>query len=76
MRLKAVVVRPGEEGDLVKRASLFTNDSVHGAFQGTLRIDEERNMLIANGNELQFIYANSPEEVDYTQVRHQRCPGD
>lgn len=67
MRLKAVVVRPGQEGDLVKRASLFTNDSVHGAFQGTLRIDEERNMLIANGNELQFIYANSPEEVDYTK---------
>ncbi|MCI5105871.1 MAG: glyceraldehyde-3-phosphate dehydrogenase [Pseudomonadales bacterium] len=67
MRLKAVVVRPGQEGDLVKRASLFTNDSVHGAFQGTLRIDEERNVLIANGNELQFIYANSPEEVDYTK---------
>ncbi len=67
MRLKAVVVRPGREGDLVKRASLFTNDSVHGAFQGTLRIDEERNVLIANGNELQFIYANSPEEVDYTK---------
>lgn len=67
MRLKAVVVRPGREGDLVKRASLFTNDSVHGTFQGTLRIDEERNVLIANGNELQFIYANSPEEVDYTE---------
>lgn len=67
MRLKAVVVRPGREGDLVKRASLFTNDSVHGTFQGTLRIDEERNVLIANGNELQFIYANSPEEVDYTK---------
>lgn len=67
MRVKAVVVRPGREGDLVKRASLFTNDSVHGTFQGTLRIDEERNVLIANGNELQFIYANSPEEVDYTE---------
>lgn len=66
MRLRAVVVRPGKEGDLVKRASLFTNDSVHGTFQGTVRIDEERNVLIANGNELQFIYANSPEEIDYT----------
>lgn len=67
MRLRAVVVRPGKEGDLVKRASLFTNDSVHGTFQGTVRIDEERNVLIANGNELQFIYANSPEEIDYTE---------
>lgn len=67
MRLKAVVVRPGREGDLIKRASLFTSDSVHGAFQGTLRVDEERNTLIANGNELRFIYASSPEEVDYTE---------
>ena len=39
MRLKAIVVRPGGEGDLDKRANLFTNDSVHGTFQGTLRVD-------------------------------------
>lgn len=67
MQLKAIVVRPGGEGDLRKRASLFMNDSVHGAFQGTLRVDEETNSLIANGNEIKVIYANSPEEVDYTQ---------
>jgi len=67
MRLKAVVVRPGREGDLIKRASLFTSDSVHGAFQGTVRIDEENNCLIANGNKIHVIYADSPEEVDYTR---------
>lgn len=67
MRLRAVVVRPGKEGDLIKRASLFTSDSVHGAFQGTVRIDEEKNCLICNGNVVHFIYANSPEEIDYTQ---------
>ena len=67
MQLKAIVVRPGGEGDLQKRASLFMNDSVHGAFQGTLRVDEQSNSLIANGNEIKVIYANSPEEVDYTQ---------
>lgn len=67
MRLKAVVVRPGQEGDLVKRASLFTSDSVHGAFQGTVRIDEENNCLIANGNKIHIIYANAPDEIDYTQ---------
>lgn len=67
MRLKAVVVRPGKEGDLVKRASLLTSDSVHGPFQGTVRIDEENSCLIANGNKIQFIYANSPDEIDYTQ---------
>jgi glyceraldehyde 3-phosphate dehydrogenase len=67
MRLRAVVVRPGKEGDLIKRASLFTTDSVHGAFQGTVRIDEENNCLIANGNVVQVIYANGPDEIDYTQ---------
>ena len=67
MQLKAIVVRPGGEGDLQKRASLFMNDSVHGAFQGTLRVDEQNNSLIANGNEIKVIYANGPEEIDYTQ---------
>jgi glyceraldehyde 3-phosphate dehydrogenase len=51
----------------MKRASLFTNDSVHGAFQGTLRIDEENRCLIANGNVIHVIYANSPDEIDYTE---------
>ncbi len=66
MRLRAIVVRPGVPGDLVKRANLFTADSVHGAFQGTLRIDEANNALIANGNVIKVIYANAPDEVDYT----------
>ncbi len=67
MRLRAIVVRPGGEGDLQKRANLFTSDSVHGAFQGTLRVDLENNCLIANGNVIQVIYAKTPEEVDYTK---------
>ena len=67
MQLKAIVVRPGDEGDLQKRASLFMHDSVHGAFQGTVRVDEKSNSLIANGNEIKVIYANSPEEIDYSQ---------
>ena len=37
------------------------------AFQGTLRVDEKRNCLIANGNVIQVIYANSPDEIDYTE---------
>ena len=67
MKLKAIVVRPGGEGDLEKRASLFASDSVHGAFQGTLRVDHSSNSLIANGNVMKIIYANSPEEIDYTE---------
>lgn len=66
MRLRAVVVRPGKEGDLIKRASLLSSDSVHGTFQGTVRIDEKNNCLICNGNVVQIIYANNPDEIDYT----------
>ena len=67
MRLRAIVVRPGQPEDLQKRASLFTADSVHGAFQGTLRIDRENNCLIANGNVIQVIHADAPQQADYTR---------
>lgn len=67
LRLRAVVVREGGEDDLVKRASLLRRDSVHGGFGGTIRIDEENNCLIANGNVIQIIYASGPADVDYTE---------
>ncbi len=67
LRLRAAVVRKGSEDDLVKRASLLRRDSVHGHFKGTIRIDKEENGIIANGNLIRIIYANSPEEVDYTK---------
>ena len=63
--LRAVVVRKGSEQDLVKRASLLRRDSIHGGFQGTIRVDEENSCIIANGNVVQLIYANAPDEVDY-----------
>ncbi|EGR2797345.1 glyceraldehyde-3-phosphate dehydrogenase [Vibrio navarrensis] len=66
LKLRGIVVRGGKEGDLQKRASLLRRDSVHGQFNGSIIIDEERNALIINGNYVQFIYANKPEEVDYT----------
>jgi glyceraldehyde 3-phosphate dehydrogenase len=66
LRLRAIVVRAGKDDDLVKRASLLRRDSVHGSFQGTLRIDQENQSIIANGNVIKIIYAGSPAEVDYT----------
>jgi glyceraldehyde 3-phosphate dehydrogenase len=67
LRLRAIVVRKGKaDNDLFKRASLLNHDSVHGSFAGDLIIDEENSALIANGNYIKVIYANSPEEVDYT----------
>jgi len=65
LRIRAIVVRKGGENDLVKRASLLRRDSVHGTFQGTLRVDEENSCIIANGNVIQVIYANGPDQVDY-----------
>ena len=67
MRLRAFVVRGGREGDLKKRASLLRRDSVHGPFNGSIIIDEENNAIIANGNYIQVIYADSPDSIDYTQ---------
>jgi len=40
---------------------------VHGQFNGIITIDEEENAIIANGNMIRIIYADSPENVDYTQ---------
>ncbi len=67
MRLSAIVVRKGGANDLIKRASLLRTDSVHGAFNGTVRVDEERSSLVANGNEIKVIYADSPDTIDYTE---------
>ena len=68
LRLRAIVVRKGKApNDLVKRASLLRRDSVHGAFDGTIRVDEERQSFVANGNEVKVIYADAPDTIDYTQ---------
>jgi glyceraldehyde 3-phosphate dehydrogenase len=67
LRLRAIVVRKGSENDLVKRASLLRRDSVHGAFEGTISVDEENNTILANGTLIQVIYSNDPSEVDYTE---------
>lgn len=67
LRLRAVVVRKGKGGDdLAKRASLLRRDSVHGPFKGTIRVLPDENKLVCNGNVIQVIYADAPEEVDYT----------
>jgi len=67
LRLRAIVVRKGKApDDLVKRVSLLRRDSVHGAFDGTIRVDQERGSFIANGNEVKVIYADSPDSIDYT----------
>ncbi|MFC7429160.1 glyceraldehyde-3-phosphate dehydrogenase [Nocardia tengchongensis] len=65
--LRAVVVRKGGEDDLVKRAALLRRDSVHGQFNGTIKVDAENSTIIANGNAIKFIYSNDPTSIDYTE---------
>jgi glyceraldehyde 3-phosphate dehydrogenase len=68
LRLRAIVVRgkPTSE-NLEKRASLLRIDSVHGIFNGTVKVDYENQKLIINGTTVHVIYANMPEEIDYTE---------
>ena len=64
-KLRAIVIRKATDDDIFKRASLLTKDSVHGPFDGTVRVDEENSCLVINGNPVKIIYASSPEEVKY-----------
>jgi glyceraldehyde 3-phosphate dehydrogenase len=67
LRLRAAVVRKGGDDDLMKRASLLRRDSVHGPFNGAITIDTEENAIIANGNMIRLIYADTPDQIDYTE---------
>jgi len=67
LQLRAIVVRGGREGDLKKRAGLLRRDSVHGPFNGSITVDQDNHAIIANGNYIQVIYADRPEDVNYSQ---------
>ena len=67
LRLRAIVIRKSKiDHDLEKRAALLRRDSVHGPFKGTIRVIEDQSILVVNGNPIKVIYADSPEEIDYT----------
>ena len=65
MRLRAIVTRSNSDADLIKRASLLRNDSVHGAFKGSVVEDLENKAIIINGQIVQMISASNPEDIDY-----------
>ncbi len=67
LKLRAVVVRKGGAGDLAKRASLLRRDSVHGKFDGTIKVDADNDTIIANGNVIRFLYSDDPAAIDYTE---------
>jgi len=67
LRLRAIVTRSYSDEELTKRAELLRNDSVHGAFLGTVTEDFENQALVINGQSVKLLAANRPEEIDYTQ---------
>ena len=66
LRLRAIVTRGNSEADIIKRASLLKNDSVHGAFKGTVDVDIANESIIINGQIVKMISAAQPEDIDYT----------
>ena len=66
LRLRAIVTRGNSDKDIIKRASLLRTDSVHGAFKGSVDVDLERKAIMINGQMVQMIAANAPEDIDYT----------
>jgi glyceraldehyde 3-phosphate dehydrogenase len=67
LRLRAIVLRKVNESELVKRADLLRNDSVHGAFKGSVMVDAANSAIIVNGQIIRFIEAANPDGNDYTQ---------
>ncbi len=66
LRLRAIVTRSYSDEDLIKRADLLRNDSVHGPFPGTVIEDFDKKALIVNGHTVYMLAAKVPEEIDYT----------
>lgn len=65
LRLRAIVTRTNSDDDLIKRADLLRNDSVHGPFLGTITVDFENKALVINGQVIYMIAAKDPADVDY-----------
>ncbi|MFA5575018.1 MAG: glyceraldehyde-3-phosphate dehydrogenase [Brumimicrobium sp.] len=67
LRLRAIVTRNTDPVILEKRAALLRNDSVHGAFDGSVELDVESKVMRINGMSVQMIEAKNPEDIDYTE---------
>jgi glyceraldehyde 3-phosphate dehydrogenase len=67
LRVRAIVTRGSDEIQILKRASLFRHDSVHGPFRGVAIEKPEENSIYINGHNVLMLAANNPEDIDYTQ---------
>ena len=67
LRLRAIVTRGNDAQQIIKRASLFRHDSIHGQFRGVAIEDVDDKSLYINGHKVLFLAADSPESIDYTE---------
>jgi len=66
LRLRAIVLRTVNDEEVIKRAALLRNDSVHGKFKGSVIEDPVNKAIWVNGQMVKLIAASNPEDVDYT----------
>ncbi|MBN2637742.1 MAG: glyceraldehyde-3-phosphate dehydrogenase [Bacteroidales bacterium] len=67
LRVKAIVTRGNDDLHIVKRASLFRHDSIHGPFRGVAIEDLDDKTIYINGHKVLMLAANNPEDIDYTE---------
>ncbi|MBD80844.1 MAG: glyceraldehyde-3-phosphate dehydrogenase [Crocinitomicaceae bacterium] len=73
LRLRAIVTRTVNDAQILKRAALLQNDSVHGPFEGTVDVDLENRCIVLNGQQIHIIEAKQPEDPDYTAYGIHDC---
>ncbi|HDO27622.1 MAG TPA: glyceraldehyde-3-phosphate dehydrogenase [Bacteroidetes bacterium] len=67
LRVRAIVTRGNDDIQIIKRASLFRHDSVHGPFRGVAVEDLKNKHIFINGHNVLMLAAQKPEDIDYTQ---------
>ena len=64
--MRSIVTRNNADHQIIKRAALLRNESIHGDFKGTVTVDLENKAMIVNGQIVKMIEAKNPEDIDYT----------
>jgi glyceraldehyde 3-phosphate dehydrogenase len=67
LRVRAIVTRGNDDVQILKRASLFRHDSVHGPFRGVAIEHLDDKHIFINGHNVLMLAANNPEDLDYTE---------
>ncbi|VAW26608.1 NADPH-dependent glyceraldehyde-3-phosphate dehydrogenase, partial [hydrothermal vent metagenome] len=67
LRVRAIVTRGNDDLHIIKRASLFRHDSVHGPFRGVAIENLEEKTIYINGHKVLMLAAQNPEDIDYTE---------